>query len=110
MLVAAIAVGLLATYYFGLRPGVVAAAATAGLLLLALVVPPLSLYAYVAVGLGVAGLVTIGPRVRRKGSPAQLAGFARLGLLQLRRMVRQFGGGKPGDKAGDRPRRKPGDR
>ena len=100
MLFAAIAVGLVATYYFGLRPGIAAAAATAALFLLALVAPGLALYAYVAVGLGVAGLVTVGPKVRRKGSPAQLAGWARIGLMQLRRMARQVAGS--GERGKDR--------
>ncbi|HLU68262.1 MAG TPA: hypothetical protein VKZ63_18390 [Kofleriaceae bacterium] len=101
MLIAALLVGLLTAYYFGLRPGMIAAGVTAALFLLAMVAPPLAPWAYVAVGLGVAGVLTAGRHLRRKGSPAQVAILARAGLAQLRRAVRQVtGGGGAGDRRG----------
>ena len=91
MLIAAAAVGLLTAYYFGLRPGMMAAGVTAALFLIALVAPGLALYAYGAVAVGVFGLLWAGPRMRRKGSPSQLALLARLGLARARRAARDLG-------------------
>jgi hypothetical protein len=99
MLVAAILVGLLATYYFGIRPGVIAAGVTAALLLVALVVPGLALWVYAAVGVGVFGILTAGPRLRRRASAAHFAILARTGVRRVQKAMRSFGGSK-----GDRGR------
>jgi hypothetical protein len=91
MIIAALAVGLVTAYYFGLRPGMVAAGATAVLCLVALVAPGLALYAYGALAAGVFGLFWAGPRMRRKGSPSQLAFLAKLGLARAKRAARDLG-------------------
>ena len=91
MLIAALAVGLLTAYYFGVRPGMVAAGATAALFLIALVAPGLALYAYGAVAVGVFGLLWAGPRMRRKGSPSQLTFLAKLGLAKAKSAARDLG-------------------
>jgi hypothetical protein len=91
MLIAAAAVGLIAAYYFGMRPGMVAAGTTAALFLLAMVIPGLAIYAYGAVAAGVFGLLWAGPRMRRKGSPSQLAFVAKLGLARAKRAARDLG-------------------
>ena len=91
MLIAALAVGLLTAYYFGVRPGMAAAGTTAALFLLALVAPGVALYAYAAVAVGVFGLLWAGPRMRRKGSPSQLAFLGKLGLARVKRVARDLG-------------------
>ena len=91
MLIAALAVGLLTAYYFGVRPGMVAAGATAVLFLLAMVAPGLTLVAYGAVAVGVFGLLWAGPRMRRKGSASQLTFLAKLGVARVKRVARDLG-------------------
>jgi hypothetical protein len=95
MLLGALGVGLLAAYYFGLQAGIWAAAAAAALLIAAMV-PGLSLYAYVVLAIGVAALAFLGPKLRRPSSPAANLGpllvVARSYLAKLR------SGGKPDDR------------
>ncbi|HUS66187.1 MAG TPA: hypothetical protein VMZ28_16655 [Kofleriaceae bacterium] len=106
MLIAALAVGLLTAYYFGVRPGMVAAGTTVALCLVALV-PGLALYAYGAMAVGVFGLLWAGPRMRRKGSPSQLAFLAKLGLARAKRVARDLGiAPKATDRDRDRKRRR----
>jgi len=62
MLVAALVVGVLTAYYFGLRLGLYAAAATAGALFATLVVPGVTWLVYGAVAVTIVGLVYLGPR------------------------------------------------
>lgn len=105
MLIAALLVGLLTTYYFGLRHGMVAAGTTAGLFFLAAVAPPLAIFAYALVGVGVGVLCIIGPKLRRKGTPARYTFAARAGVAELMRQYRKLrraGGGKAS--GGGRPR------
>lgn len=104
MLIAALVVGLLTAYYFGLRPGMLAAGATAALFVVAMVVPAVAVWAYVTVGVGVAGLCWLGPKLRRNTAPARYAGVARRGVGQVVRLVRRrvddaTGKGKGGDRA-----------
>jgi hypothetical protein len=89
MLIAALAVGLLTAYYFGLRPGMVAAGATAALLLAALVMPGLRFYAYGVLGAGIVGVCMIGPKLRRPGTPQHYGRFAVGGLRQAVGFVRR---------------------
>jgi hypothetical protein len=104
MFIAAILVGLLVAYYFGLRPGIVAAGATVGLFLLAIVLPAAATYAYVLVCAGVAGVVVLGPKLKRPDALASGLGGTRgraLSILgSVRRAVKQVTGngkskGKP---------------
>jgi hypothetical protein len=106
MLIAALLVGLMVAYYFGLRPGMVAAGATAALFLLAAVIPAAATYAYAMVCAGVAGVVFLGPKLKRPDSLAAGAGGARGGALRVlgtaRRAWKQvsgMAGGKPGSKS-----------
>jgi hypothetical protein len=110
MFIAALLVGLLVAYYFGLRPGLFAAAATAGLFLAAAVMPVVAIYAYVLVGAGVAGVVLLGPKLKRPDALASgtggLSTRAVRALASLRRAVKQVsarvngngGGGASGGK------------
>ncbi len=56
MILAALIVGLVAAWSYGLRTGGLAAATTFGLFLLAAMFPALDLYVYATVGVGVAAL------------------------------------------------------
>ena len=104
MFIAAILVGLLVAYYFGLRPGMIAAGATVGLFLIAMVVPGAATYAYVLVCAGVAGVVLLGPKLKRPDALASGVGGVRgraFSLLgQVRRAVKQVTGK-------DKPAKKP---
>lgn len=90
MLIAALLVGLLTAYYFGLRPGMAAAGATAALCLVAMIAPHLAIFAYGAIGVGVGGVCVIGPRLRRKGTPARVTLAARMGVAEVMRRYRQL--------------------
>jgi hypothetical protein len=72
MLIAAILIGLLTAYYLGVRAGMVAAGAAAGLFLIAALMPPLKLVAYALVGVGVAGVCLVGPHHQRPETKAQV--------------------------------------
>jgi hypothetical protein len=105
MFIAALLVGALVAYYFGLRPGLVAAGATAGLFLLAAVIPGAAAYAYVVVGAGVAGVVVLGPKLKRPDSLASsgaggVSGRAVRALATVRRTIKQVTGAVKGEAAG----------
>jgi hypothetical protein len=96
MFLAAIVVGLLVAYYFGTRPGAVAAGAAAGLFLLAAVVPVTAMYVYTLVCIGVAGVVVLGPKLKRPDALASGASGLQGGALRVigiaRRAVRTIQG------------------
>lgn len=96
MFLAAIVVGLLVAYYFGTRPGAAAAGATAGLFFLAAVIPVTALYVYTLVCIGVAGVVVLGPKLKRPGALASGASGLQGGALKViglaRRAVRTIQG------------------
>jgi hypothetical protein len=79
MLLAAILVGLLTAYYLGVRAGIVAAAAAAGLFLIAALVPPIKLIAYALVGVGVAGVCLVGPHHQRPETKEQVKDLLKWG-------------------------------
>jgi hypothetical protein len=81
MLIAAVAVGALAAYYFGLQAGIWAAAAAAALVLAAMV-PGLALYAYGVLAVGVGAIAWLGPKLKR---PNSAAGFVMLGKEAAKR-------------------------
>jgi len=90
MLIAALLVGLLTAYYFGVRHGMAAAGATAALFLVAMVAPHLAIFAYGAVGVGVGAVCIVGPKLRRKGTPAQMTFAARAGVTEVMRRYRKL--------------------
>jgi hypothetical protein len=112
MFLAALVVGLLVAYYFGVRPGMIAGGATAALFLLAVVVPPVATYAYLVVCAGVAGVVLLGPKLKRPDALASASGGLGVRALRLagavRRAVKEvsgkagIAGGKDRGKAGRR--------
>ncbi len=77
MVVAAIVIGLVIAYYFGVKPGGYAAAVAAGLFVIATVVPPLATPIYVVVALGLIGVLLVGPRVQRPDSSRKYFRLAR---------------------------------
>lgn len=97
MFLAAIVVGLLVAYYFGTRPGAVAAGTAAGLFLIAAVVPVTAMYVYTLVCIGVAGVVVLGPKLKRpdalaSGGASGLRGGALRAIGMARRAVRTIQG------------------
>ena len=86
MLIAVLAIGALAAYYFGLRIGVYAAAGV-GVLLVAALIPGLRMWAYVALAAGVGGILVLGPRRRRTGTPMHYALRAHGQWLRWRRRI-----------------------
>lgn len=89
MILAALIIGLLTAYYFGIKPGVSAAVASLGLFLLAAIVPGAKLLAYALVASGLVAIFAIGPR---RAPPEDAARLRRLigGLWsQARRRLRR---------------------
>lgn len=69
-MVAALIVGALTAWYLGMRSGIIAAAATFVALLVAMVVPGMSLAVYALVIAWSAALYFLGPKLSKKaGSP-----------------------------------------
>ena len=62
MLVGALFIGLLTAYYFGVKPGIVAAAVSALLFIAAAIVPGAALGAYALIALFVIAVCVMGPR------------------------------------------------
>ncbi len=89
MIIAAIAIGLLTAYYFGLQAGGYAAAAAAVLFVVAFLIPGWRLYAYGLVAVGVVGVAMIGPKQQKKGAPQQLVRWVRSAAYKLYRRSKQ---------------------
>jgi len=93
MFIAALLVGLLVAYYFGVRPAAIAAGATSALFLVAVILPSLAVYAYVLVGAGVVGIMWLGPKRKRAGAADDTARLRRTAFAALRtarRTVKKF--------------------
>ena len=84
MFIAAILVGGLTAFYFGVRPGVMAAGASLVAFLAAAIVPGVSLWAYVVVGLGVGGVLVLGPRRADPTHAARASKLLRRGMAVIR--------------------------
>ena len=89
MILAAVVVGLLVAYYFGVRAGIYGAAAAGGAFLIAALVPPFAVIAYLAVGAGVLLVCLAGPKL---GTPPP-QGALRFGrqLVDRARRLARFG-------------------
>ena len=60
MLLAALVCGLFTAYYFGVRPGAAAAAATFGVFLAGAIFPPLRVVSYLVVAGGIVAVTLVG--------------------------------------------------
>lgn len=109
MIIAAVVVGGVTAFYFGVRPGVIAAGATLLAFLAAAIVPGAALYAYIAVGVGTGGVLLLGPKRADPTHAARAMKYVRRGLALVRARLgggkgKQGKGGKgPGDRPGPRP-------
>jgi hypothetical protein len=83
MLIAALLLGALTAYYFGLRPGLYAAAATAALCMLAMFKPGWSLPIYGALAISAVAVIVIGPRRKRPPDVVLAVRWARQRLRSL---------------------------
>ena len=72
MILAALFIGLLTAYYFGIRAGSAAAGATLGLFLLAAIAPGAKLLVYILIGVALAALFYVGPRTTPPEDATQL--------------------------------------
>ncbi len=62
VLIAAAAVGLVTTYFIGVKPGLYAGCVALGLFALALVLPTLAPVAYLVVAVGLVGIIAVGSK------------------------------------------------
>ena len=81
MFIGAILIGLLTAYYFGIKPGVIAAAGSFMMFVVAEVVPAVALWVYGAVALFIVGVCLLGPRMVKPDEDS--------GGRKVRRMARQ---------------------
>ena len=82
MFIGAILIGLLTAYYFGIKPGVIAAASSFMLFVVAEVAPPSALYMYGLVAVYIVGVCLLGPRMVKPDDDES-------GARKARRMARQ---------------------
>jgi len=87
MLIAALVIGLLTAYYFGLKPGGYAAAAAAALFAIAALIPGLAIPIYLVVAIGLIGLFSFGPRVQKPGRKTDFLRWAHRTLKRVRRLL-----------------------
>jgi len=88
MFIAALLVGGLTAFYFGLRTGAFAAGASLLAFLAAAVVPGVALWTYALVACGVIGVLTIGPRRADPTHAARATRLVKQGLAALRARLR----------------------
>lgn len=89
VIISAVIIGLATAYYFGLRPGAIAAGISVGAFLLAFVMPGKALAIYGLVAVGFIGVLVAGPRYGRPGAKANLLGAGRRLLGKLLRWRRR---------------------
>jgi hypothetical protein len=99
MLIAAALVGGVTAFYFGVRPGVIAAGVALAAFLAAAVIPGAAIWAYVAVGVGVGGVLILGPKRADPTHAAKAMKYVRRGLALVRG---RLGGKKDRDGKGKR--------
>ena len=107
MLIAAILVGGLTAFYFGIRPGVIAAGATLVAFLAAAMVPGAALWAYLGVGAGVGGVLLVGPKRADPTHAARAMKVVRRGMALVRARLGKSTGKSKGRKDGPRDRQGP---
>lgn len=98
MILAALVIGALTAYYFGLRKGAIAAVASAVLFVYALFVPSQAMWVYGGVAAAVGGLLLVGPRMPgRERNKRDLLVLSRKIFQRGLELTRRFqGGGKNG--------------
>lgn len=102
MLLATLIVGGVTAYWFGLRPGAWAAAATFGLLLVAAFVPSAATAIHVLLALGLLVVCLVGPRRERPPDAVRATRWVRGAIAQVASLLRA--------RAATRQRKGPGDR
>jgi hypothetical protein len=98
MLIAALLVGALTAYYFGLRAGAYAAVCALALFLVALFLPRYAVMFYVGVAVAGVAVWQIGSRRQRPPDSVLAVRWARRGVARAWSMVRGFGGGHDRDR------------
>ncbi len=91
MILAALLIGCIAAYYFGLRTGATCAAVAFGLFFIADLIPGIVLPVYIAVALGIIALYVIGPRRQDREAALRLRNGGRKLLLRLYRLIWRHG-------------------
>ena len=91
MIIAAIVIGAITAYYFGLRVGGIAAVGSFGLFVLGVFMPSKILWTYGLVGGYTLGVLVVGPHVPgRKESKANFLRMARKGGGKVLKLFRKF--------------------
>jgi hypothetical protein len=88
MVLAALIMGLVTAYYFGVRLGVTAAASAFLLFALALVAPAWAFWCYAVAAVGFAGVCALGPRFGNPGAARQVVSVLRYLANRLRDRLR----------------------
>ena len=91
MIIAAVVVGAITAYYFGLRVGALAVGGSFALFLVGLVMPSQLLWTYGLVGAYTLGVIIVGPRLPgRKESKADFLRLVRKASGKLFGIYRKF--------------------
>ena len=91
MILAALVIGAITAYYFGMRVGAFAAAGSVGLFVMGLVMPSKLLWSYGLVGAFIIGVLVVGPRLPgRQEKKADFFRVARAGTGKAMRLYRKL--------------------
>jgi hypothetical protein len=91
MIIAALVIGAITAYYFGLRVGAAAILGSFGLFVLGIVMPSKLLWTYGLVGSYTLGVLVVGPRLPgRKESKADFLRLVRKGSGKVLGLVRKI--------------------
>lgn len=91
MLIAGLVIGGITAYYFGIRPGVVAAVLSVGLFFAGIVMPSKMLWAYALVGTYTVAVLFIGPRLPgSKKKKQDFLGLTRQGMKKALSFYRKL--------------------
>jgi hypothetical protein len=87
MLIAVLLVGLLTGYYFGVKPGAIAAGIAFALLLFGSLVPGAAVSAYALLLLGATGVYFVGTRMAKAKQDRSVTGYGKRLLSRLWRRL-----------------------
>lgn len=85
MFLAALIVGAVTAWSYGPRKGLTAAGVALALFVVAALIPALTLYIYLAIGIGVAGLAALAPRRPQHPVTARAVELGKMALKRLRK-------------------------